>query len=65
MHPNNEDKTAFITIERVYCYQIMSFSLKNAEATYQRMMNKVFTKQISRNIEVYVNDISIKSKDLK
>ena len=42
----------------------MPFRHKNASATYQRMMNKVFMDQIKRNIEVYVDNIIIKSKDL-
>lgn len=40
----------------------MSFGLKNARATYQRMMDKVFQSQIGRNIEVYVNDMVVKTK---
>ena len=40
----------------------MSFRPKNTSATYQRMMNTVFFKQIGRNMEVYMNDILIKSK---
>ena len=40
----------------------MSFGLKNIGATYQRMMNKTFAHQISRNMEVYVNDMIVKSK---
>ena len=43
----------------------MSFSLKNVRVTYQRMMNKVFAELIGRNMEVYVNDILVKSKDPK
>ena len=47
----------------LYCYKVMSFRLKNAEATYQRLVNKMFNKQIGRNMEVYVDDILVKSKE--
>ena len=40
---------------------MMPFGLKNAGATYQRLMNKMFTHQIGRNVQVYVNDMSVKS----
>ena len=40
----------------------MPFGLKNAGATYQRLVNKMFSKQIGRNKEVYVDDMLIKSK---
>ena len=39
----------------------MSFKLKNAGATYQRLMNKMFAHQIGRNVQVYVEDILVKS----
>ena len=44
---------------------MMPFSLKNVRATYQKIMNKVFKNQIRRNLEVYVNDMLIKSRSLK
>ena len=47
----------------LYCYKVMSFGLKNAEATYQRLVNKMFNKQIGRNMEVYVDDMLVKSKE--
>ena len=40
----------------------MSFNLKNASATYQRLMNKIFSHQIRRNVQVYVDDILVKSQ---
>ena len=41
----------------------MSFRLKNAGATYQRLVNKMFNKQIGRNMEVYMDDMLVKSKE--
>lgn len=46
-----------------YCYNVMGFRLKNAEATYQRMMNKNFQNQIRKMLEVYMDDMIIKSKE--
>ena len=57
-------KTTFITKEGVFYYNVMMFNLKNVGATYQRMMNQVFKKQIGRNLEVYVDDMLIKSISL-
>ncbi|XP_015945413.1 uncharacterized protein LOC107470527 [Arachis duranensis] len=62
MHPSDQNKTAFITEYGNYCYKVMPFGLKNAGATYQRLMDKVFAKQIGRNIEVYVDDMVAKAK---
>nr|GEU62915.1 ribonuclease H-like domain-containing protein [Tanacetum cinerariifolium] len=45
----------------VYCYTKMPFGLKNAGATYQRLMDKEFESQVGRNIEVYVDDLVVKS----
>ena len=44
-----------------FCYKVMPFGLKNAGATYQRLMNKMFAHQIGRNVQVYVNDMLVKS----
>nr|GFA28314.1 reverse transcriptase domain-containing protein [Tanacetum cinerariifolium] len=57
----DEEKTAFHTGQGVYCYTKMPFSLKNTSATYQRLMDKAFKSQAGRNIEVYVDDLVVKS----
>nr|GEY20185.1 reverse transcriptase domain-containing protein [Tanacetum cinerariifolium] len=57
----DEEKTAFHMRQRVYCYTKMPFGLKNAGATYQRLMDKAFEGQIRRNIEVYIDDLVVKS----
>ena len=58
----DEEKIAFITPHRLYCYKVMSFELKNTGATYQRLMTKIFKPLISRMVEVYIDDIVVKSK---
>nr|AAY99339.1 pol-polyprotein [Silene latifolia] len=55
-------KCAFITIHGTYMYKMMSFGLKNAGATYTRLVDKVFQDQKGRNIEAYVDDAIVKSK---
>ncbi|GJW12045.1 hypothetical protein Tco_1577872 [Tanacetum coccineum] len=50
MAEEDEDKTAFHTSQRVYYYTKMPFGLKNARATYQRLVDKAFKKQIGRDI---------------
>ena len=62
MAPEDEEKIAFITNYGLYCYRVMPFGLKNAEMTYQRLVNKIFKEQIGRNMEVYVDDMLVKSK---
>ncbi|XP_059441743.1 uncharacterized protein LOC132174049 [Corylus avellana] len=62
MHPFDQDKTAFITDRGLYCYKVMPFGLKNAEATYQRLVNKMFQEQIGKNMKVYVDDMLVKSR---
>nr|GFD26010.1 reverse transcriptase domain-containing protein [Tanacetum cinerariifolium] len=58
---SDEEKTAFHTGQGVYCYTKMPFGLKSAGVTYQRLVDKAFNSQISRNIEVYADDLVIKS----
>ncbi|GJV28220.1 reverse transcriptase domain-containing protein [Tanacetum coccineum] len=57
----DEEKTAFHTPHGVYCYTKMLFGLKNAGATYQRLVDKAFKNQVCQNLEVYVDDLVIKS----
>ncbi|GKA25683.1 reverse transcriptase domain-containing protein [Tanacetum coccineum] len=57
MAKEDEEKTAFITSQGIFCYSKMSFGLKNAGATYQRLVDRAFQKQIGRNLEVYVDDL--------
>ena len=61
MKPANEKKTAFITSQGLYCYKVMTFSLKNVDATYQRLVNKMFVDQLGKSMEVYVGDMLVKS----
>ena len=61
MHTPDEDKTAFITGRGIYYYKVFPFGLKNIEATFQRMVDKVFKYLIGRIIEVYVDNMLVKS----
>ena len=63
MAEEDQEKTAFITSQGLYYYKVMPFGLKNARATYQRLVNKIFNKQIRRNVEVNVDDVLVKSKE--
>ena len=51
-----------MTPTRNYHYKVMSFGLKNAGSTYQRMMTRMFKPQLSKSIEIYVDDMVVKSK---
>ncbi|GJY09729.1 reverse transcriptase domain-containing protein, partial [Tanacetum coccineum] len=57
----DKEKTAFHTPHGFYCYTKMTFGLKNARAMYQQLVDKAFEKQVGRNLEVYVDDLVIKS----
>ena len=60
MDPNDREKTSFVTGQGTYCYQVMPFGLKNARATYHRLVNKMFQKHISTSMEVYIDDMLVK-----
>ena len=62
MHPEDQEKTSFITDKGIYCYKVMPFGLKNAGATYQRLVNKMFQAQLGDTMEVYIDDMLVKSK---
>ncbi|XP_070036516.1 uncharacterized protein [Nicotiana tomentosiformis] len=62
MDEEDAEKIVFITPWGTYCYRVMPFGLKNAGATYMRAMSIIFHDMIHREIEVYVDDVIIKSK---
>ena len=65
MSPADEEKIAFITPHGLYCYKVMLFGLKNIGVTYQRLMKKIFKPLVGRTVEVYIDDIMVKSKTLE
>ena len=50
MDEDDQEKTTFVTSQALYCYKVMPFGLKNAGATYQRLVNHMFSHQIGRNV---------------
>ena len=65
MDPDDQEKTSFVTGQGTYCYRVMPFGLKNSGATYQRLVNRMFQKQIGASIEVYIDDMLVKSTTAK
>ncbi|KAL2249904.1 UNVERIFIED_CONTAM: Retrovirus-related Pol polyprotein from transposon gypsy [Sesamum indicum] len=61
MAEEDRSKTSFVTEGGIYCYNVMPFDLKNAGATYQRLVNKTFKEQIGKLMEVYIDDMLVKS----
>ncbi|KAM2090853.1 hypothetical protein ACFX1T_029414 [Malus domestica] len=62
MNPSDQEHTTFTTDRGLYCYKVMPFGLKNAGATYQRLVNSMFVEQIGKSMEVYFDDMLVKSK---
>ena len=62
MHSPDAEKTSFITPHGLYCYNVMPFDLKNAGATYQRLVTKMFRPLLRNTMEVYIDDMLVKSK---
>lgn len=56
-------KTVFMTSHIIYYYEVMPFGLKNIGVTYQRLMDTVFSSQIGRNMEVYMEGMMIKTPE--
>ena len=63
MDETDQEKTSFITSRGLFCYKVMPFGLKNAGVTYQRLINRMFHDQIGKNVEVYIDDMLVKSKE--
>ena len=63
MAPEDREKTSFITEWGTYCNRVMPFGLKNAGATYQRAATTLFHDMMHRDVEVYVDDMIVKSRD--
>ena len=61
MNEEDQERTSFVTSQGLFCYKVMPFGLKNTGAMYQRLMNKMFAHQIGRNVQVYMDDMLVKS----
>ncbi|KAJ9546886.1 hypothetical protein OSB04_019429 [Centaurea solstitialis] len=69
MHTDDQEKTAFMTDKGIYCYKVMPsedpewrFGLKNVGSTYQRLVNMMFKEHLGRTMEVYIDDMLVKSE---
>jgi hypothetical protein len=62
MSRKDEESTAFITVDGLFCYVSMSYGLKNALPTFMHVMHKTFGDLIRDLVEVYVNDIIVRVK---
>lgn len=63
MAEEDQEKRSFIIDKGLYCFRVMPFGLKSAEATYQTLVNPMFKEQIGRNVEAYVDDMLVKSRE--
>lgn len=62
MEEEDQEKITFIAHQGTYYYRVMPFGLKNAGATYQRLVTRIFKNQLGKMMEVYIDDILVKSK---
>ena len=65
MDPSDQEKTSIVSGQGTYYYQVMPFGLKNVGATYQRLVNKMFQKQIGASMEVYIYIYDMLVKSIK
>ena len=63
MHLPDAEKTTIITPHGLFCYNVMPFGLKNVGATYQRLVTKMFRPLLGKIMEVYIDDMLVKSKE--
>ena len=63
MHLPDVEKTTFIKPRGLYYYNVMPFGLKNARVTYQRLVTKIFRPLMGKTMEVYIDDMLVKSKE--
>jgi hypothetical protein len=61
---DDEKKTSFIMPFRIFCYTKMAFGMKNGGAAYQKCVHIILENQIGRNVEAYIDDIVVKSKNM-
>ena len=64
MHPLDDEKMAFITPHGLYYYNVMPFGFKNVRATYQRLETKIFRPLMGKTMEIYIDNMLVKSKEL-
>ncbi|XXG69131.1 hypothetical protein AAC387_Pa06g2070 [Persea americana] len=62
LYEADQEKTSFITPWGTYCYKVMPFGLKNAGAAYQQLVTKMFQMQLGKTVEVYIDDMVVKSR---
>ena len=65
MAESGQAATAFITPSGPFCFNTMPFGLKNAGATYQRMIQTCLEKQIGKIVEAYMDGVVIKTRHIE
>ena len=61
MNPNDQEKTSFVIEIGIFYYKVMPFGLKNGSASYQQIINKILADHLGKTMEMYIDDILIKS----
>lgn len=61
MAKEDQDDTSFITHRGVFSYKVVPFGLLNAGTTFQKAMDTIFAPQLGKNMQVYVDDMIVKS----
>ena len=63
MQPPEMEKTAFITLHGLFCYNVIPLGLKNVGTTYQRSVTMMFRLLLGKTMKVYIDDMLVKSKE--